>query len=70
MPLTQEFKSVYDKVFDQDGNIKSCGRETTIQLISICNQIDSNMDFGDLETGFMETENIQSLYKRLEVEKE
>lgn len=62
----QEFEKTYNQVFDEHGNVKSCGREVTRKLISLCQLVDTNTDFGNRETGFMNTENIKRLHKNLE----
>lgn len=59
------FKSLYNEVFDTEGNIKICGRAKTMELIEEAESIKSGVDFGNPETGFMNVDNIKKLYKEL-----
>ena len=59
------FFELYDMVFDEKGNIKACGREICKKLIEVSRNIDDKVDFGNLDTGFMNVENIKNLYKNL-----
>lgn len=60
-----EIEELYNKVFDDYGNIKVCGREETKRLIIACQKVDYTMDFGDPRTGFMNVANICALRARL-----
>ena len=62
---TLKFKEKYHEVFDNNGNIKPCGRIITKELISICMSIEPNTDFGNDKTGFMNVENIKKLYDKM-----
>lgn len=62
----QEFEKTYNQVFDEHGNVKFCGRDVTRRLIHLCQQVDTNTDFGNQETGFMNVENIKRLRESLE----
>lgn len=66
MQSVEKFKELYNEVFDSNDNITACGREKCKQLILCCEKIDKGTKFGDSATGFMETENIITLKKRLE----
>lgn len=59
------FKDLYNEVFDAEGNIKSCGRAKTKELIEEAESIKAGVDFGNTETGFMNVDNIKKLYKEL-----
>lgn len=59
------FKSLYNEVFDANGNVKSCGRAKTKELIEEAESIKSGVDFGNTATGFMNVDNIKKLYKEL-----
>ena len=53
----------YKKVFDEEGNVKLCGREACKKLIELCSEIVPNVDFSSLESGFMNVKNIQEFVK-------
>lgn len=55
----------YRRVFDNNGNIKPCGREACKDLISACEQLCPDIDFGDNKTGMMHVVNIKKLYAEI-----
>ena len=59
--MKQRFLGLYDLVFDENGNIKACGREICKELIVLANQIEKNVKHGDETTGMMEVDTIKSL---------
>ena len=59
--MKQRFLGLYDLVFDENGNIKACGREICKELIILANQIEKNVKHGDETTGMMEVDTIKSL---------
>lgn len=59
--MKDKFFEQYNKVFDENGNVKACGREECKKLMLICGQIKPNVDYGVLEDGFMNTNSIKSL---------
>ena len=61
----EEFKLLYNDVFNNDGSIKNCGRTKCIQLIELSMKLKPNIDFGNIRTGFLNIENIIALYKEL-----
>lgn len=58
----EEIKKMYSEVFDENGQVKLCGREKCKDLISAMSQLFPNVDFGSLKTGFMNVENMK-IYK-------
>ena len=54
----------YNKVFDEQGNIRKCGREECKKLIELCEAFQSDIDFGSLQTGFMNVKNIKKLVNK------
>lgn len=52
----------YERVFDENGNVKACGREACKDLISACEQLKPDVDFGNKDTGVMNVENIKKLF--------
>lgn len=57
----QEFLQAYDAVFDETGCIKPCGRETTQRLIRAALSMKPYGKFGDLQTGYMNVEEIKKI---------
>lgn len=60
--MKQRFIDLYNTVFDKNGSIKSCGRDTTSELIKAAESIKSGIDFGNSDTGMMFVGNIKTLY--------
>lgn len=56
----QKLKEAYDKVFDEHGNIRPCGREVCIKLIEACSEDEDMIYFGNSTTGEMEVETIKN----------
>ena len=47
------------KVFDENGNVQLCGREKCKELIMACQLVCPDIDFGDLNSGFMNVDKIK-----------
>lgn len=60
--MKEDFIKQYHIVFNSDGSVKTCGRKECIKLITLAEQIMPDT-YGDINTGFMNTVNIQKLYK-------
>ena len=60
----QELKKAYNNVFDENGEIKGCGRTCTRILISTLKKY-TKEDIGDENTGMMKVETLKSVYQRL-----
>lgn len=60
--MKQLFIEIYQKVFDEAGNTRACGRTVCKQLIQLAQQLDPNNNYGDLATGFIEIQNMHKLY--------
>lgn len=56
---------VYSEVFDEQGNVKACGREKCLELIEICSELDPFNYYGDSKLGFLNEENIFKLRWRV-----
>ena len=54
----------YNKVFNVDGTIKNCTRKECLKLIELLMEKFPEEDFGNVETGFMETNKVQEIIKR------
>lgn len=55
----EAFIEQYNRVFDENGQVKACGREECKNLINMCKLEAPNEDFGNPLTGMMNVENIQ-----------
>ena len=66
MDEVQKFKEVYNEVFDKRGAVKSCGRQKCKELMTIASHIKPGVEFGNMESGFMNTANLKSLRSELE----
>lgn len=63
--LEEMLPIVYSEVFDEQGNVKACGREKCIELIEICSELDPFNYYGDSKQGFLNEENIFKLRWRV-----
>lgn len=59
-----ELKNMYNKVFDEKGEIKICGREACKLLIKAINE-ESSVDVGNPETGMMNVDNLKTEYRKI-----
>lgn len=66
--MKQLFLEIYAKVFDENGNIKNCGRTVCIQLISLAKQVGTDEDYGNADTGFINVEPMKALYEKIKQE--
>jgi len=57
-------KDLYNKVFDQDGNITNCGRDLCEKLITLV-QPYTDLIVGNPETGMINVENMNSFFSSL-----
>lgn len=55
----KKIKDLYFEIFDEKGRVKAVGREKCKELMKILYYIYGDIDFGDLESGFMNIENIR-----------
>ena len=63
-----EFIRKYREVFNISESIVLCGREKCKELIAICKELDGNTDYGNLDTGMMNVDNIYNLRKQVQDE--
>jgi len=66
--LREKFLSCYDEVFDENGEIKPCGRLKCMELIDLAEKLCpdcKSKTFGNLDNGFIEKEAIKELKNRL-----
>ena len=57
-------------VLDENGHPKACGRENCKKVIHLAEILRPGVDFGDVETGYMNVENLFDLKKELAEELE
>lgn len=59
----KNFLLKYDKVFDENGKVKLCGRDACMDLIISCHSIEKQTVgyFGNIVTGMMNIDNIKNL---------
>ena len=65
MDKIQAFINQYNKVFDEQGHIKACGREACKDLINMCKVEEPLTDFGNPMTGIMNIDNIKNFGKKV-----
>lgn len=56
-------EELYEQVFDEQGNVKPCGRKVCQELMMICEQI-IHEPCGDKENGFMNVEKVKEAYRK------
>ena len=59
-----ELTRLYNEVFDENGNVKACGRQSCISLIKYMQNYTAD-NLGDQITGFMNVDAIKSNYEKL-----
>jgi hypothetical protein len=60
----QELKDAFKQVFDENGEVKECGRNATSHLIKTIKK-HTKAEVGDENTGMMKVETIKSEYQKL-----
>lgn len=60
----EELKNAFKQVFDENGEIKGCGRNATRHLIRTIKK-HTKADVGDESTGMMKVETIKLEYQKL-----
>lgn len=63
--MEQRFLEQYRKVFDDNGNIRNCGRREALRLIELADSIEPGVSHGDTRTGFMRAEVMKELRERV-----
>ena len=61
--MDRELKQSYDRVFNEDGTVKLCGREACKDLIIAMQSKFPGINFGNPVHGIMNITNIQTYYK-------
>lgn len=63
--MGDNFLVLYNKVFDDKGEVKLCGRLACINLILCADEIEPKVYHGNISTGFMNVEAIKKLKKSI-----
>ena len=63
--MIPEFFKLYHQVFDEEGNIKACGRDTCFALIVVADEVEPEISHGDTHRNFVYSKKMHSLYKKL-----
>ena len=58
-------KELYPVVFSPSGDVKLCGRDNCINLMEALSRIFDGVDFGDLNTGYMNTDIVKEYCNRI-----
>ena len=58
------FKALYKELFDENQNLKICGRDKCRQLIILAKNIKDD-DFGNIKHGMLNIDKIKDLYIEL-----
>jgi len=62
----ERFCDVAHKVFNNDGTIRVCGRDSVRELIEAAEMIDPTKDFGNKEIGRMNVDAVRNLLHEIE----
>lgn len=63
--MKEKLKTVITEVFNENGEIRPCGREKCKELISLASQIYPKINFGDPNTGIMNMDAMKELRSKL-----
>lgn len=63
--MKPEFFKLYHQVFDENGEIKACGRDTCFALIVVADEVEPGISHGDTHHNRVYPERMHSLYKKL-----
>jgi len=59
-----DFLELYREVFDKDNNVTACGRLKCKRLIELADSIEPEVNHGDVDTCFINIENMINLYNK------
>ena len=61
--MREQLIAQYNIVFDEEGNVKACGRDACKELIRLCEEYTGIKDkYGNFETGVMNIEEIKEFF--------
>lgn len=66
--MKREVLDQLNKVLDENGNPKACGREACKRAIWLAKLLYPEVDYGDDETGYMNVSNLRDLREELRKE--
>ncbi len=62
----QDFLDTYDEVFDANGEVTACGRNTCKKLIKLAGKLDpSGKPYGNHTDGFIDIDKMKELHKKI-----
>ena len=59
----EELKNSYQIVFDEDGNVRACGRDFCIHLMLALKKFRPDADLGNFDTGVMNVTVVKDLFQ-------
>ena len=59
----KELKDDYQAVFDEDDNVKACGRALCLRLMYTLKKFRPNAELGNFETGEMNIKVVKDVYQ-------
>lgn len=62
--MKEQILNLYNEIFDENGNVKSCGRKKCKQLINLLTEEYPDRKFGDSNTGFMNIKEIKAVLSK------
>lgn len=62
--MKKQILNLYNEIFDENGNVRSCGREKCKQLITLLSEEYPDKKFGDSNTGFMNIKAIKAVLSK------
>lgn len=65
MNTIEKFKELYDECFDENDQVRKCGRDACKTLMAFCyeNFNIPGVNYGDLDSGYMNVNQIVALHK-------
>ena len=58
------FEAAYNEVFDENGEMKACGRDVCMKLIVAANNV-GDEEYGDLDFGRLDVDAVKRLHNKL-----
>jgi hypothetical protein len=61
----EELKNAYQDVFDEDGNVRACGRALCLRLMLFLKRFRPKANLGNFDTGVMNVDVVKNMYKSI-----
>jgi hypothetical protein len=61
----EELKDSYLSVFDEDGNVRACGRALCLRLMLSLKKFRPKVNLGNFDTGVMNVDVVKNMYKSI-----